>query len=84
MISKFDRIIPGKDENEMTKHEFPKLEPRNEEINAMIVPVKDATCTYAREKRCTMIVEVMVRIATSVNFFRLAVIYIASIRSYNI
>ena len=35
--------------------------------------VKDST--YAREKRCTSIVEVMVRIAASLNFFRLAGIY---------
>ena len=40
LISKFDRIIPGKDEDEMTKHEFPILEPRNEEINARLFLLK--------------------------------------------
>ena len=41
------------------KHEFPILEPRIKEIKFKIVPVKDAT--YAREKRCNSIIEVMVR-----------------------
>ena len=38
-----------------------------------IVPVKDAT--YAREKRCTSIIGVMVRIAACLNFFRIAGTY---------
>ena len=70
LIIKYVRIIiPGKDEDEMPIHEFSAGIGTPERGNkCKIVPVKDAT--YAREKCCTSIAEVMVRIAASLNFFQ--------------
>ena len=60
-------LYPEKMKMKWQIHEFSILEPRIKEIKFKIVPVKDAT--YAREKRCTSIIEVMVRIAASLNVF---------------
>ena len=56
-------LYPGKMKMKWQIHKFPILEPRNEEKKCNIVPVKDAT--YAREKLCTSIVEVIVRTAAN-------------------
>ena len=66
-------LYPGKMKMKWQIHEFSYIGTPECGNKCQIVPVKDAT--YARAKRCTSIVEVMVRIAASLNFFRLAGIY---------
>ena len=66
-------LYPGKMKMKWQIHEFSYIGTPECGNKCQIVPVKDAT--YAREKRCTSMVEVMVRIAASLNFFRLSGIY---------